>query len=101
MAGSVVAVEFDIKSVNILCCCQSTSQICRLKQHQALFSYPNGITRFRLWRHLLDFRVRQYNEELQYLEWYHSRDPTLPEDENETTQGISTETIIIKTIADP
>ena len=43
----------------------------------------------------------KYNEELQYLEWYHSRDPTLPEDENETTQGISTETIIIKTIADP
>ena len=38
----------------------------------------------------------KYNEELQYLEWYHSRDPTLPEDENETTQGISTETIIIK-----
>ena len=58
--GSVVAVEFDIKSVKYsLLLSIDKSDLSLETTPSIIFITQMALPVFRLWRHLLDFRVRQ------------------------------------------
>ncbi|KAI5950698.1 hypothetical protein KGF57_004246 [Candida theae] len=99
--GRIVATEFDIKSVKL------SLQIIVDKSDPRVENTPTIIFVPKWHFPFLDYGdvfltsgYIKYNEELQYIEWYHCNDPSLKEggatsSEKETSK-MSTETIIIK-----
>lgn len=96
--GQIVAIEFDIKAVKLSLQVSIDKSDPRVEDTPTIIFVPKWHFPFLDYGDIfLTSGYVKYNEELQYLEWYHCSDPSLADKEAPTTnEKTSIETIIIK-----
>ncbi|KAI5967140.1 hypothetical protein CANMA_003197 [Candida margitis] len=96
--GRVVATEFDIKLVKFALQLVVDKTDPRVENTPTIIFVPKWHFPFLDYGDVfLSSGYIKYNEDLQYIEWYHCNDPTLKQNATSTTDDkTSTETIIIR-----
>ncbi|KAI5908362.1 Ergosteryl-beta-glucosidase [Candida parapsilosis] len=96
--GTMVATEFDVKAVKLSLQIVVDKSDPRVENTPTIIFVPKWHFPFLDYGDVfLTSGYIKYNEELQYIEWYHCNDPSLNiKEESTTNEKTSTETIIIK-----
>ena len=94
----MVATEFDVKAVKLSLQIVVDKSDPRVENTPTIIFVPKWHFPFLDYGDVfLTSGYIKYNEELQYIEWYHCNDPSLNiKEESTTNEKTSTETIIIK-----